>query len=898
MRVRLALVILLGAAVPAAPQSAIGQSATARDGGGGVSQSAPNAPRSLIAVPVGTTAPVVDGRLDDAGWALAPVATDFIQTRPHPGEPSSFRTEVRVLYDHDAVYVAARMFDPHPDSIVAQLTRRDDRGVSDFLEIAFDSYHDRRTGYVFGLSPRGVKEDVFLFDDTKSDASWDPVWQGAARVDSLGWTAEFRIPLSQLRFNVGRGADGDKQVWGVEFKRTIGRSSEESFWAPIPLDGSKVVSIFGEMSGLTGLRSPRRLEVMPYSVGKLTRSPGDAADPFHKASAWDGTAGADVKYGLTSNLTVTAALNPDFGQVEADPSVVNLSAFETFFPEKRPFFLEGADIFRFGTGVGDGDFGNESLFYSRRIGRAPQLGVPDAADYSSVPAAAPILGAAKLSGKTAGGWSIGVLDAVTGRATAPYVTGAGVRGVAPVEPLTNYGVARLIRSSSDGQSALGAIFTATDRQLNATTFRDDLAASAYVGGLNFRQRFARGSYEASGWVVGSEVLGSDSAIAQRQRDPSHFFQRPDGKELTYDPSRTSLGGWAASGQVFKLTGAWTWGVVGNVRSPGFDVNDLGYQQNADMVLGVLFGGWNMLKPKGSLRTVSVNTDLVGVTDFAGMAQTRTIEGNVNFNLMNNWNGGFYANRDLGGLNPSELRGGPALWIPGSSRMNAWGGSDSRKAFGASANVNAWHGDDGSGRDVGVYPSLWVRPNTRMELSMGPGISWHRSGRQYVTTEDDAAGTSHYVFADLAQTTVSMTTRLSYTFSPTLSFQLYAQPFTSAGAYTGFKEVRSPRAHDGLQRFQTFAPAEIGYDAADDVYHVGGGTGFSFDQPNFGVRQLRSNALLRWEWRPGSTLFLVWSQGRSDDDTEGQFRFNHDVSQLFNTRATNVLLIKASYWIGT
>ncbi|HEX9107095.1 MAG TPA: DUF5916 domain-containing protein, partial [Longimicrobiales bacterium] len=757
-------------------------------------------------------------------------------------------------------------------------------GVSDFLEIAFDSYHDRRTAYVFGLNPRGVKEDVFLYDDVRSDASWDPVWEGAARIDAQGWTAEFRIPLSQLRFNVG-GEDGTgKQTWGVDFKRTIARYREEDFWALPPLDNSKTVSIFGELTGIEGLRSPRRLEVMPYTVAKLTRAPGDAADPFHVPSAWAGTVGADVKYGVTSNLTLTATLNPDFGQVEADPSVVNLSAFETFFPEKRPFFVEGSDIFRFNTGVGDGDFGNESLFYSRRIGRSPQLGTPDGTDYSRVPEAAPILGAAKLSGKTAGGWSIGVLDAVTGRATADYVAG-NARGVAPVEPLTNYGVARVIRTSKDGQDAVGAIFTATDRQLNATPFRDNLASAAYVGGLNFRKRFARGTYEASGWVVGTQVLGSDSAMAQRQRDPTHMFQRPDASYLTYDPSATNLGGWAASGQFMKITGAWNWGVIGNVRSPGFDANDLGFEQNADMMLGVVFASWNMLKPKGLLQNVGVNTDIVTINNFGGEFQTKILEGNVHFNLMNQWGGGVYGNHEVGGISPSELRGGPSLRTPGRSRLGFFGGSDSRKAFGANGNVNLSWGAEGSGKDVGVYPSIWVRPSVRMTLSLGPGLSWHRSGAQYVSTEDDAAGTSHYVFAELRQTTAAMTARLNYTFSPTLSLQLYAQPFTSAGSYTGFKEVVSPRAAHFADRFRVFAPAQIAYDGFDDVYRVSGPGGFMFDQPNFGVRQYRSNAVLRWEYRPGSTLFLVWSQGRSDDDAVGQFRFERDVRQLFQTRAT-------------
>ena len=895
MRLGLAIILLLATAARGAAQGVTTSAAQATQ-----DLASPSGVRHMIAPRLAGAAPVIDGRLDDAAWSGAAVATDFVQMRPHPGEAASLPTEVRILYAGDAIYVAARMYDPHPDSIIAQLTRRDDMGVSDKLELGLDSYHDRRTAFAFGLTPRGVKEDVFLFDDTQADDNWDAVWQGAARIDSLGWTAEFRIPLSQLRFNVGAGVGGGKQAWGVQFKRTVGRSNEESYWVLPPTDNSRNVSAFGELAGLEGLSAPRRLELMPYSLSKLTRQRPDDADPFAHRAAYAGNLGADLKYGLGSSLTLTTTLNPDFGQVEADPSVVNLSAFESFFPEKRPFFLEGADIFRFGVGLGDGSLGSESLFYSRRIGRSPQLGAPDGADYSDVPSAAPILGAAKLSGKTAGGWSIGVLDAVTGRESARYVSGNGPIESAPVEPLSNYGVARVIHSSADGQNALGAIVTATDRRLDAPRLQEQLASAAYVGGLNFRQRFHRGTYEATGWVVGSQILGSDSAIAQRQRDATHAFQRPGAAHLTYDPSRTGMGGWAGSVSFSKIRGAWQWGLIENVRSPGFDANDLGYQQNADMAIHVLYSNWRTLKPWHEFRRIGLNSDVYFANSFGWERVARGIEGNVNTELQNNWGGGAYVGHDYWTVSPAELRGGPALRVPGNTRVNVFAYSDSRKRIGANVSGFYRRMQENAGTELDLNPSIWLRPSSQIDVQLGPGFTRNTSTWQYVTTEDDAGGASHYVFADLRQTTVAMTARINYTFSPTVSFQLYAQPFTSAGTYSGFKEATAtlaPSMADRFRVYRTTGTPEIAFVADDDVYRVGGASGFTFDRPDFGVRQYRSNAVLRWEWRPGSTVYVVWSQERAANDSDGRYRFGPDVHAMFNGDIRNVLLIKASYWLG-
>ena len=338
-------------------------------------------------------APLLDGRLDDASWEGADVATDFIQREPVAGKLATQRTTVRVLYDDAAMYVAMRMFDTHPHLIQAPLSRRDDANVpAEWVTVSIDGNRDRRTAYKFATTPRGVQYDALYFEDSREDNAWDAVWEVATTIDSLGWTAEFRIPLSQLRYGVS--STGETGPWGIEFGRDVSRLGEVSHWAPITPGTGRLVSFFGDLTGLDGLATPRRLEVMPYTLGRLTRVPGENSNPFYRRNDAIASAGADLKYGLTSNLTLTATINPDFGQVEADPSVVNLGSFETFFTERRPFFTEGAEIFRLTMAP------ELNVFYSRRVGRPPQRSIAAPAfGFADVPETARILGRCEDFGK-------------------------------------------------------------------------------------------------------------------------------------------------------------------------------------------------------------------------------------------------------------------------------------------------------------------------------------------------------------------------------------------------------------------------------------------------------------------------------------------------------------------
>lgn len=852
----------------------------------------PSLQTSRVAVP-----PLIDGRLNEAFWQDADVARDFTQMAPAPGRPSTQRTEVRVVHDDEAIYVGARMYDTAPDSIVAQLGRRDSGVHSDWFYVGIDSYFDRRTAFVFGINPRSVIQDMLLHSDTDQDQSWDAVWEGAAQRDAEGWTAEIRIPLSQLRFSEPRA--GEQQRWGVNFLRNIARHGEESFWAPTLPDDGRVVSLFGELRGLDRLSPPRRLEVMPYVVASAKAAPGDRANPFHRSVDPFGGLGADIKAGVTSDLTLTATINPDFGQVEADPSVVNLSAFESFFSEKRPFFVEGVDIFQFGLGIGDGGLGSESLFYSRRIGRAPQGGV--SGDYVSTPDATTILAAAKLSGKTPGGWSVGILDAVTSTEYGRFSLD-GMEGQVPIEPFTNYGVARLMKDFREGRSAVGGIFTSTHRSLPESGELDWLRRSAYTGGLDFRHRFAGDAYQISGSFVTSRISGTPESLDAIQRSPVHYFHRPDADHLQYDPARTSMVGHAAKAELGKLQGDWRYMLFGMTISPEFEANDLGFQTNADMAVGGFWLGYQQNDQGKMFRRWNVGSNGWGGTTYGG--ERLALGGNVNgsFQFNNFWGGSAGINYEAETYSPSMLRGGPAFLRP--ARWNLWSNMNTDRRRTVSLGVSA----GGSGQDATegasayVNPGVTVRPSTSSEVYVGPSWSWNRNALQYVTAAE-VAGSSEWILGTVDQTTVAMTARINYTFSPTLSLQLYAQPFISAGEYSSFKRVEDPRARSFGDRIHTFGSDQVASEtvAGQRRYSIDtdddGTADIQFGDPSFNFKQLRSNMVLRWEYRPGSALFVVWSQGRTDFTRDGRFRFDDNVGELLGVPGTNVLMIKASYWFG-
>jgi hypothetical protein len=843
---------------------------------------------------------VLDGKLDEQAWMAATPSSGFMQSYPKPNAAPTDPTTVRVLYDDDALYVGIRMNDAHPDSIAAQLARRDASGIySDWIHLIIDSYHDRRTAFRFTVNPKGVKKDVYTYNDGNEDVNWDAVWDVATRVDSLGWVAEYRIPLSQLRF--GNSPTGPERLWGFQVMRDIARRNERDSWSPWTQKDAGFVSRFGDLNGLVNVPTPSRLEVMPYASTRLTRAPGNAANPFFKTNDVKPSLGGDLRYGLPGGLTLTATVNPDFGQVEVDPSVVNLSAFETFFPEKRPFFLEGSDVFNFGNVYLNNDYGSVRYFYSRRIGRQPQRFPSDPnIRFAQSPDATTIDGAVKLTGKTRG-WTLGLLDAVTPQEVADVDLVDGTHSTTPVEPLTNYFVGRVKRDFRNGGSNVGTMLTSTIRSVGDPVFKDLLRSSATFGGIDFEHDIRNRTWIATGFVAGSHVSGSANSIAGTQLNSSHYYQRPDQTYLKYDPTRTSLDGHIAELGLAK-TGTFYGSLAVKEVSPGLELNDMGFHGRVDYRAISTDIGYQDFKAGEHFTNFGAFGYTNHTYNFGGTSIYQGIAGGAYGTFTNFWNIGMNA-----GINPTYFsdrftRGGPVAKVPESWNLGVNGGTDSRKPVSFSGSVN-YTRDQADDHSTSFSAGVDMRPSTFLHVTLGPNLGIQHSTGQYVRSVTDALATStygrRYVFADLGQTTLAMDTRVEWTFTPALSLQVYAQPFVSAGRYSSFKEFKAPRTYDfavyGVDR-GTIARSAAGIYTVDPD-GAGVAPAFVFGDPNFNVRNLRGNAVLRWEYRPGSAIFVVWQQQRSGFEPIGDFDTSRDVGAIFRTVPTNVFLVKATYWIG-
>ncbi|HHM23994.1 MAG TPA: hydrolase, partial [Bacteroidetes bacterium] len=652
----------------------------------------------------------IDAYLNEPVWKRALPADHFVQQEPDEGKPATERTEVWVAYDDNAIYIAVYAHDSHPEQIRGVLARRDEEPPSDWIRVAIDSYADQRTAFEFGVNAAGVKEDALWSDDTNRDKNWDAVWDVATRIVEDGWIAEFRIPLSQLRF-----ARKGRRDWGFQVSRFIYRRNEMDFWRHVPRNANQMVSLFGKLTGIRNLPAKKHLQILPYAVGSADFAPPEPGNPFRNGAQRDYRVGADLKYSVTSNLTLDATINPDFGQVEADPSEFNLTAYETFFEEKRPFFIEGSNIFNYGVGLGDGDLGRETLFYSRRIGRAPQY-YPDVptGGYVNMPKQTTILGAAKLTGKTATGLSVGVLEAVTAEEQATVAVGDR-RYRTPVEPLTNYFVGRLQKDFRKGRTAVGGIVTGVTRRLPGKEFYF-LPTQAYSGGLDVFHRWHRDEMMLQAKLVSSYVAGHREAIQRLQRSSARYFQRPDARHVHYDPSRTSLSGLAGSLMVGKFAGGhWRWGTGGIFRTPGFEINDLGYMRNTDLIIGFIYAGYREYQPRGIYRMYSANLNAWYGSTFGGEPIAKGLSVNSYLQFMNYWYVNLSVNREFSVLDPALLRGGPAFLSPG--RWNFWFGvgSDERKNISGGI-FSGYSVSDAGFWDYSLNPRVTLRPSARLDLS--------------------------------------------------------------------------------------------------------------------------------------------------------------------------------------
>jgi hypothetical protein len=819
------------------------------------------------------TPPVLDGRTDDAAWAEAQVIDQFLEYEPNEGATPRFKTEARVTYDDKNLYVLVRMYDPAPDSIISLLSRRDVRTQSEQIKLVIDSYNDKRTAYQFCVNPAGVKRDFYVYNDNVEDASWDAVWDVATVVDSVGWVAEFRIPFSQLRF-----ANKANHTFGLMMVRDIARTNQRISWPLYSRSKQGYVSQSGEISGIANIPSPRRLEVSPYVVAKSVTNEGEnAAGRTTYRHPTLGSYGADIKYGLSSNLTLDATINPDFGQVEADPATLNLSAFETFFEERRPFFLEGMGIFTFRTNCQDIDTGCRGLFYSRRIGRSPWLG-----GESGDALATTILGAAKVTGRLGSGLSVGFLDAVTQREI-------GAQG-STIEPQTNYAVARIRQDLNNGQSDIGLMATAVNRRLDDAT-RFDLAREAYAVGLDGRHRFWSNNYEVAAMVSGSLVRGDPSAIDQYQTNGVHYFQRPD-DDVAYDPTTDRLAGDAQRISMSKFGGGITrFQSVLQRYSAGYELNDLGWLQRADEIM---FRNWFALQfqnPNKYWRRAFFNSNWWRYWSAEGLPTREGVNTNWHIQFPNQWwfNWGITVS-DFAGRSYDDRasRGGPAVRRDAS--FDVWTGveGDSRWLVTPFLFGGIWRNNEGESKGYWVEPSFNYRFSTRFNGSMYFNYEWQHEGDQFFDRFGErGVDSTHYTFAELEQTTVNMTARINFTATPNLSLQFYAQPFITKGTYTNLRELTDAQNVSYAGRFQPF---QLDCD--------GNAGGTACDPQGFDFMQLNTNAVLRWEYRPGSAIFFVWQQGRFRDvGRRAEFNGLQDYEDLFALHPNNTFLIKASYWFN-
>lgn len=818
----------------------------------------------------------IDGRLDEAVWATAEPVTSFTQFDPKEGEPATQRTDVRILIDGEAIYFGARMFESDPAKLRPRLARRDEAVDGDVIGITLDSRHDHLSGYYFRVTAGGAVRDAVATqggDDVSLDLTWDAVWESKTSIDPEGWIAEIRIPLSQIPYNRVRDP-----VWGIQIERFRWNDFEQTFFAFTPRREVRGLQTYGHLTGLGELPAPSRVELLPYVTTRGEYRNVHPDNPFRSGSDYVFDAGLDLKYRATSNVTLNATFNPDFGQVEVDPAVVNLTQFETFFSERRPFFIEGRELFRFGQIRTYNSFGFPTAFFSRRIGRGLPTFADDPADsvFFDAPDQARILGAAKVTGKTTGGWSLGIIEAMT-REEQLEIQLRDVRQRDVIEPLTNYFVGRMGREMRRGNTLAGAYVSAVNRDVDNEGITRGLRREAYTGGIDLQHTWHNRTWALDASLMGSYVGGSRDAIVSTQEAPQRYYQRPDAQSFRLDSSRTSLSGMAGQVALTKLAGAhWLGNIAWQQTTPGFEVNDIGFQGNADRRAFSTDVFYRETKPGKVFR------NYVGGV-FTNQAWNA--DGDIVFN-------NYAAFLDLNFLNFSGLslrydhvapafddrltRGGPVT-----RSMRGWVGqigwfSDQRKrAFG---NVNLSYDTYESG-----FTSTTI--STNINWSPSPTV-WVVAGPQYLRVYDPAqfyfgAPTGgpvatyggRYVFAELHRHEVAMTARVNWTLSPRLSLQTYLQPLVSAGDFGPAKQLRAARTFE-------FDPA----------------TAINTSGSDFNFRSLRGNAVLRWEYLPGSTLFLVWQQFRSGAEPFGDFRFGRDVRGVFERRPENVVAVKATYWM--
>jgi hypothetical protein len=828
--------------------------------------------------------PVIDGKLNDECWKRGSWTGDYHQFIPNEGAKPTYPTEFNIQYDDKNLYIAFRAYDGEPGKITRLAGVRDET-VGDMVGVTFDSYRDYRTGFEFTITAWGQKVDLVLFNPMNWDFNWNAVWKGKVGLEDSAWVAELEVPLSQLRYS-----NEKEQVWGMHTWRWISRLSEESNWEKQSKTGPGMLYNFGELRGIKGLKKSRRLEVMPFALGNLKTMKEEPGNPFTKnGRAWGGNIGLDSKIGISSNFTVDLTINPDFGQVESDPSVMNLSAFETFYEEKRPFFLEGLTIF-------DYKFDDQSLFYSRRIGHSPSLSL-DTGDslFVKSPDKTTILSAIKLSGTTSNGLSVGLIQSLTANQKVNVSYPDGTIRSSQVEPLTNYLIARIQKGYNAGNTTIGGILTSTNRFINVPEL-EFLTRNAYTGGLDLLHHWKDKEYYLETRLTGSMVSGSKDAITKLQSSSARFYQRPGADYLRFDSTKTNLSGFGGKLKIGKGSkGFWRYSTGATLLSPGLELNDLGYMRSADIVRQENDILYLINQPVSVFHSYNISLEQFNSWNFNGTFLGSGGHLSFSSEFKNNWSSGINLIFHSRAFDTQILRGGPDMIVPNSiTTFGHFKTDPSKKIIFEFAYDYETKGNN-AGESYQINPGLSIRPVNALKIGVTANYSRNIDDIQYITTKNTSSG-KRFILGSLDQETLGLTFRADLNITPEFSIQYYGSPFISRGAYSKIKFITSPDAKDFHDRFMIYPD----FVKSGGIYYLydyesSRRTDYSIRDPDFNFFQFRSNLVAKWEYRLGSFIYFVWSSDRTGSSADGNSPMGDSFRNLSKAFPNNIFLIKLNYW---
>lgn len=832
-----------------------------------------------------TPPPIIDGRLDDECWKKGTWAGNYHQWMPEEGARPTYPTELNIQYDDKYLYIAIRAFDGEPKKIIRRSGARDEQ-VGDMVGVTFDSNHDYRTGFEFSVTSWGQKIDVILYNPFNFDFNWDAVYKVKTGLEDSAWVAEYQIPLSQLRYS-----NKKEQVWGMHAWRVISRLSEEDNWEQQFKNSPGMLYNFGELRGIEGLKKSRRIEIMPFVLGKLNTMQAQAGNPFTRNGRdWSGNAGLDAKIGVSSNFTINLTVNPDFGQVESDPSVMNLTAFETFYQEKRPFFLEGLTIF-------DYKLDDQSLFYSRRIGHAPSLTIPsNDTTFVKSPEQTTILSAIKFSGTTSKGLSFGLIQSIAANEKTQVSTSEGKITSKQVEPLTSYTVARIQKGYNAGTTILGGMITSVNRSINDPNL-DFLSRNAYTGGLDLLHYWHDKEYYIDARLLGSSINGSSQAITDLQESSARYYQRPDAGYLGLDTTRTHLNGYGGKfkiGRVSKIHWKYYTGVFW--LSPGLELNDLGYLTYADQIKNDNDAMYLITKPVSIFHTYSLELDQFNLWNFNGKYLGSGAQMNFSSEYKNNWTYNTSLIYHTNSYDLRFLRGGSQMRIPFIITELGTVSTDPSKKTILNLSYSYQSRGNNSATTFSVGPGISVRPLQTLTIGVTANIASNHDLLQYITTLNYMTQ-KRYIFGTINEKTVGLTFRVNLNLSPEFSIQYYGSPFISRGTYSEFKYITDPTAKSFTDRYKVYdyALQPSGNYSLDE--NKDGIADYYIANPDFNFQQFRSNVVAKWEYHLGSFIYLVWSSGRTGTTSFSSTSYWKSLNRLMKIIPNNIFLVKLSYWFN-